>query len=107
MATTATQQSKHQWQSRPHRVRLFVTAQGLDELFSTSAVEKFHKVVNEFKRKEPSRYQWLEENDVKLDWIEDDYFLSYARKIIIVGDLTESQYIDYILRFFKHLEEWK
>ena len=107
MDTTATKQSKPQWQSKPHRVRLFTTSQGLEELFSDSKVEKFYKVVDEFKRKEPRRYNWLENNDVKLDWIEDDHYLSYARRIVIVGDSTEAQYIDYTLRFFKHQEEWK
>jgi hypothetical protein len=108
MDTTATQVSKHQWQSKPHRVRFFITSQGLEELFSATKVEKFRKVVDEFKRKEPGRYSWLENNDVKLDWMEDDHYLSYARRIIIIGDLTEAQYIDYSLRFFDHYNEgWK
>ena len=100
--------SKPQWQSKPHRVRFFITSQGVEELFSATKVEKFYKVVDEFKRKQPERYRWLEDNDVKLDWIEDDFYLSYARKIIIIGDLTEAQYIDYSLRFFDHYNEaWK
>lgn len=91
-----------------HRVRFFITSQGLEELFSDTKAEKFYKVVDEFKRKEPRRYTWLENNDVKLDWMEDDHYLSYARRIVIMGDLTEAQYIDYSLRFFDHhKEDWK
>jgi hypothetical protein len=108
MDITATQASKHQWQSKPHRVRFFITAQGLEELFSATKVEKFHKVIKEFKHKEPGRYSWIESNDVKLEWMEDDHYLSYARRIVILGDLTEAQYIDYSLRFFDHHNEvWK
>ena len=107
MDTQVMMQSKPQWQSKPHRVRFFTTSQSVEELFSATKVEKFNKVVKEFKHKEPNRYNWLENNDVKLDWMEDDHFFSYARRIIIVGDLTEAQYIDYTLRFFKHQEEWK
>jgi len=108
MDTQVMTASKHQWQSKPHRVRFFITAQGLEELFSATKVEKFHKVVDEFKRKEPLRYSWLEDNEVKLEWMEDDHYLSYARRIVILGDLTEAQYIDYSLRFFDHHNEvWK
>jgi hypothetical protein len=89
MDTQVMTASKHQWQSKPHRVRFFITAQGLEELFSATKVEKFRKVVDEFKRKEPGRYSWLESNDVKLDWMEDDHYLSYARRIIIIGDLID------------------
>ena len=93
--------------NKTHRVRFFTTSQGMDELISATKVEKFHKVIDEFKRKEPSRYSWLEENNVKLEWAEDDYHLAYARRIIIHSDLTEAQYIDYTLRFFKYGKEWK
>ena len=108
MVTNIIQKSKHQWQSKlenTHRVRFFTTQLEIDEMFTITKADKFHKVADAFK--ETPQYRWVEENDVTLGWMEDDSYLAWKKQIIIYGDLTEAQYVDYTLRFFKHRTDWK
>lgn len=108
MAMNHTQASKHQWQSEAegtHRVRFFTTQLEIDEMFTITKADKFHKVADAFK--ETPQYQWVEDNDVTLGWMEDDSYLAWKKQIIIFGDLTPAQYVDYALRFFKHRTDWK
>jgi hypothetical protein len=88
-----------------HRVRFFSIGLNAEKTYTMPKVEKFNMVVNEFKQQ--PQYLWVEENDVKLNWMEDDDTMAWYKQIIIYGDLTESQYVDYALRFFKHGKEWK
>jgi hypothetical protein len=103
-----TQASKHQWQSKlegTHRVRFFTHMIDMDRMLSDSKVKKFHQVANEFKKTD--QYQWVEDNDINLKWMEDDVHFAYSKQVILYGDLTEAQYVDYALRFFRHREDWK
>ena len=108
MDITTTHQSKHQWQSKEtdtHRVRFFTTQLEIDEMFTITKVDKFYKVADAFK--ETPQYQWVEDNNITLGWMEDDSYIAWKKQVIIYGDLTEAQYVDYALRFFKHRTEWK
>lgn len=97
---------KHQWQPETtHRVRFFTTQLEIDEMFTITKVEKFHKVTDAFK--ETPQYQWVEDNDITLGWMEDSSYIAWKKQVIIYGDLTEAQYVDYTLRFFRHRTEWK
>ena len=109
MATTTTHQLKHQWQSKAadtHRVRFFTHLIPVDSLIDDSKIKRFHQVADAFKK--TSQYQWVEDNDIKLNWMEDDIYYAYSRQVIIYSDLTEAQFVDYSLRFFDHHNEaWK
>ena len=108
MAMSHTQALKHQWQSKAvdtHRVRFFTHLIPIDSLIDDSKIARFHQVADAFKKTD--QYQWVEDNDIKLKWMEDDVHYAYSKMVILYGDLTEAQYIDYSLRFFRHREEWK
>ena len=108
MAITATQALKRQWQSKAegtHRVRFFTHMIDMDRMLTDSKVKKFHQVADEFKKTD--QYRWVEDNDVNLKWMEDDVHFAYSKQVILYGDLTEAQYVDYALRFFRHREDWK
>jgi len=108
MVMTRTQALKHQWQSKDkntHRVRFFFEAMHYDDVSKKHPHEIFWMVADKFKT--TAQAQWVEENGVELKWMEDDNITSWHKVGIIYGDLTESQYVDYSLRFFRHREEWK
>jgi len=108
MAMNHTQVLKHQWQSKAantHRVRFFTHMIDMDRMLTDSKVKKFHQVADEFKKTD--QYQWVEDNDINLKWMEDDIHFAYSKQVILYGDLTEEQYVDYALRFFRHREDWK
>ena len=109
MAITTTHQSKHQWQSKPentHRVRFFTHLIPVDSLIDDSKIARFRQVADAFKK--TGQYQWVEDNDIKLNWMEDDVHYAYSRQVILYSDLTEAQFVDYSLRFFDHHNEmWK
>lgn len=106
MDTTATQVSKPQWRyERPHRVRLFTESMHINDAGKMSHKELYWTSANKFS--ETAQYQWVNENDIKLDYIIDDNVMAWNKVVIFYADLTESQYIDYTLRFFRHREEWK
>jgi hypothetical protein len=77
----------------------------MDRMLTDSKVKKFHQVADEFKKTD--QYQWVEDNDINLKWMEDDIHFAYSKQVILYGDLTEEQYVDYALRFFRHREDWK
>jgi len=108
MAMNHTQALKHRWQSKEantHRVRFFTHLIDMDRMLTESKVEKFRQVANEFKKTD--QYRWVEDNDIKLEWMEDDVHFAYNKMVILYADITEAQYVDYSLRFFRHREEWK
>ena len=58
MVTNIIQKSKHHWQSKSddtHRVRFFTTQLEIDEMFTITKADKFHKVADAFK--ETPQYQ--------------------------------------------------
>ena len=106
MDTKATQQSKHQWRyERPHRVRLFAENISVTDTFSRHPDEVYWTMAKKFA--DTDRYKWAESNNIKLEWTYDDQAISWNRLCMFYADLTESQYVDYSLRFFKHREDWK
>jgi sialic acid synthase SpsE len=109
MALTEKQAMKKLWQSKEvntHRVRFFTHLIPVDSLIDDSKIKRFHQVADAFKK--TSQYQWVEDNDIKLKWMEDDVHYAYSRQVILYSDLTESQFVDYSLRFFDHHNEaWK
>lgn len=58
---------------------------------------QFWDVANRFK--ETAQYKWVENNDVKLLWHEDDVSIGHGRQYMLYGVLDEKQYTDYALRF--------
>lgn len=104
--TQATEQSKHQWRyERPHRVRLYSESMHINEASKLGQREIYWTSANKFS--ETAEYAWVSDNDIKLDYMIDDSVMAWNRTIIFYADLTESQYVDYTLRFFKHCEVWK
>jgi len=87
-------------------VRFFFEALHYDDVYMKHPKEIFWMVADKFKT--TAQAQWVEENDIELQWMEDDNFASWHKVGIIYGDLTEAQYVDYSLRFFDHhKEDWK
>jgi hypothetical protein len=53
-------------------------------------------------------YAWVEANEIDLQYTVDDRAQDWHKQIRFYGDLTEAEYVDYILRFFDHHDEnWK
>lgn len=108
MAINEKQAIEKLWTARPensHRVRFFTHMIDMDRMLTESKVKKFHQVADEFKKTD--QYQWVEDNNINLKWMEDDVHFAYSKQVILYGDLTEAQYVDYALRFFKHRTDWK
>lgn len=107
MDTQATLQSKPQWRyERPHRVRLFTEALPINDAAKMGAKEIYWHCANKFS--DTKEYQWVADNNIKLDYMIDDLTFSWHKIIIFYTDLSESEYVDYCLRFFDHHDEaWK
>lgn len=91
---------------KKHRVRFFTHQENnYSNIVSTSKEQQFWNVAEKFK--ETPQYSWVENNDIKLQWHEDEVYIGYGKQYIIYGDLDEKQYTEYALRFFKFEEEWK
>ena len=106
MDITATQQSKPQWRyERPHRVRLFRQSLHFHDAYKLNTRQIYMHCAEHFSKTD--EYRWVEENNIKIDYMSDDLVTSWHKTIIFYADLSESEYVDYALRFFKHLEEWK
>jgi len=63
----------------------------------------FWKVADKFKENK-EKADWVERNDVKLEY-DLDYYL--GRHGFIYADLNDDQYTDYVLNFYEHEAEWK
>lgn len=108
MAMNRSQALKHRWQSKEvntHRVRFFTKMVDMDEVADLHNNEIFWKVAEEFKL--TPQAQWVDDNDIKLAFMEGEIYYAWGKMCIIYGDITERQYVDYSLRFFVHSEEWK
>jgi len=106
MDTTTTHQSKHQWRyERPHRVRLFTEAMHFHNAYKLNSHQIYLHCAEHFSKTE--QYRWVEENDIKIDFMMDDQATSWHKTVIFYADLSEAEYVDYTLRFFRHREEWK
>jgi hypothetical protein len=108
MAMTHSQTLKNQWQAKKpdtHRVRFFTKMMDMDYVVNLHNNEIFWKIAEEFKL--TPQAQWVEDNDIKLAFMEDEIYYAWGKMCLIYGDITEKQYVDYSLRFFKHAEEWK
>jgi hypothetical protein len=106
MDTKATQQSKPQWRyDRPHRVRFFVDSIHANDATRKHANELYWEYAKKFSL--TPEYAWVEANGIDLQYTVDDRAQDWHKQIRFYGDLTEAEYVDYALRFFVHLEEWK
>ena len=106
MDIQATTQSKPQWRyERPHRVRLFTEAMHIQNALEVSDRQIYEMCAAHFSKTD--QYRWVEENDIEIDFMMDDTTFSWHKTVIFYADLCESEYVDYSLRFFRHLEEWK
>lgn len=106
MDTKVTEQSKHQWRyDRPHRVRFFVDSIHINDSFNRHANEIYWDYAKKFSQ--TPVYAWVEANGIDLQYDVDSRAQDWHKQIRFYGDLTESQYVDYALRFFVHQEEWK
>ena len=88
-----------------YRVRFFTHLENNYEKLINGKAVQFWDVADKFK--ETPQYSWVENNDIKLQWHEDEVYIGYGKQYIIYGDLDEKQYTEYALRFFKFEEEWK
>lgn len=106
MDTSVIPQSKPTWRyERPHRVRLFRQSLHFHDAYKLNARQIYMHCAEHFSKTD--EYRWVEENAIKIDYMSDDLATSWHKTIIFYADLTEAEYVDYALRFFKHLEEWK
>ena len=104
--TQASQVSKPQWRyERPHRVRFFTESVHINDSFNKHANELYWEFANLFSK--TPEYEWVEANGIDLQYEIDSRAQDWHKQIRFYGDLTEAQYVDYALRFFKHQEEWK
>jgi len=109
MDTQVTQPSKHQWRyERPHRVRLFAYKSHINDIhingWGNDALY-FH-AAKEFSQTD--KYSWAESNGIKLDFDFDSNSIDWFKQVRFYADLSESEYVDYCLRFFDHHNEtWK
>jgi len=98
--------SNPQWRyERPHRVRLFRQSLHFHDAYKLNARQIYMHCAEHFSKTD--QYRWVEENNIKIDYMSDDLVTSWHKTVIFYADLSESEYIDYALRFFKHKEEWK
>ena len=106
MAIKILEQSKPQWRyDRPHRVRFFVDSVHANYTVNHHANELYWEMAKKFSQ--TPEYAWVEANGIDLQYTVDDRAQDWHKQIRFYGDLTESQYVDYALRFFVHQEEWK
>ena len=93
-------------EDKKYRVRFLTHHEKDYNKLLKSGKEQFWTVAELFK--ETPKHQWVENNDIKLQWHEDDVYIGYGRQYIIYADLNETQYTEYSLRFFNpNIEEWK
>ena len=90
---------------RPHRVRLFTEAMHFQNAMELSTKQIYMHCAEHFSKTD--EYRWVEENSIKIDFMMDDTSFNWHKTVIFYADLSEAEYVDYALRFFRHLEEWK
>jgi hypothetical protein len=107
MDTKALPQSKPQWRyDRPHRVRFFTESIHINDAYDKHDNELYWEHAKNFSL--TPQYAWIEANGIDLQFNIDSRAQDWHKQIRFYGDLTESQYIDYCLRFFDHQNEaWK
>ena len=88
-----------------HRVRFFTHQENNYAKLTDGKAVQFWDVAEKFKG--TPQYSWVENNDIALQWHEDDIYVGYGKQYIIYGDLDDRQYTDYALRFFEFEKEWK
>jgi hypothetical protein len=89
-----------------HRVRLFKYYVHANDVVMKSERELFWLAAEKFQ--ETEKYKWIDTNTVALQYQADDAVISWFKRIIFYADLTEEQFINYTLQFYKHGEEdWR
>ena len=107
MDTQASQVSKPQWRfNRPHRVRLFMEHIPFSEVMKKNPNDIYWELAHKFK--ETPQYAWVDANDIKLDWEYNADEWAFHKTGMFYADLSETEFLDYSLRFFDHNKEsWK
>lgn len=105
--TQASQASKHQWRyERPHRVRFFIDSIHANEALDHTPDSLYWDMAKKFSA--TPEYEWVNANEIDLQYAVDDNAMDWFKQVRFYGDLTEAQYVNYCLRFFDHYdEEWK
>lgn len=89
-----------------HRIRLFTKTVNDHKITPKSYEERFWHIVKDFAGS--PRYQWVEDNNVSLEWFEDERYLGLGGFYMLYCDVDDKLYTDYMLRFFDHHDEqWK
>lgn len=88
-----------------YRVRFFTHHETDYSKLLNSKEKQFWDVAEKFKN--TPQYEWVENNDIRLQWHEDEVYIGHGRQYIIYADLEEKQYTEYALRFFEFEKEWK
>jgi hypothetical protein len=106
MDTTATHRSKPQWRyERPHRVRLFTQNLHFNDAAELNPNQIYWHCAEHFSKTD--QYRWVEENSIKIEYAVDEGVTAWYKTVMFYADLSESEYVDYSLRFFRHGKDWK
>lgn len=92
--------SEPRWQSKEklYRVTLYSGHVHFNDIASnTSEIALLKKVGEDFSKTQI--YNWIEENEVRLMYMQNDSHLSWYKTVTFFADITEKQYVDYKLRF--------
>ena len=84
---------------KKYRVRFFTHQENDYNKLMNSKNKQFWDVAEKFK--DTAQYSWVENNDIDLQWHEDEVYVGYGKQYIIYGDLDDA------LRFFAFEKEWK
>lgn len=80
-----------------HRVVVFVNDIDIADVLYTSPNDQFKRQLELFKL-EPE-CAWVLEHAVTLGYETDDVSVAFGRRLKIYADLTDKQYVDFLLRF--------
>lgn len=89
---------------KSYRVRLFAWRCSLEDE-SKSDREIYIKAAEKFSQ--TPEYVWSQRNNIRLKFEIDNSIWDWHRQVRFYTDLNETEYTDYCLKFFKHLEDWK
>ena len=83
--------------SKLHRVQVYVNDIDITEILFTSPNEQFQAQLELFKLQ--PECAWVLEHAVTLGYDIDDVSAAFGRRLKIYADLTDKQYVDFLLRF--------
>ena len=80
-----------------HRVQVYVNDIDIKDVINTSPNDQFRQQLELFKL-EPE-CAWVLTHSVTLGYETDDVSAAFGRRLKIYADLTDKQYVDFLLRF--------